>query len=221
MWPALRRALTFDALSARDRRAVAIGLLMIVPAVSYVTIVKPYRAALLETRERSAAERALLERELALLAAKDKLPQTLVSTRKSVQRAEGRLVKAANTTSAETQVTDMLEQIAALSRVLLSEVRSVPPSREQVGPQGMLSFRIAVRGESDLEGVVTYLHRIEQNPLMLRITELSLENVPPRRTESRGRNTRPGPRPQLGIMQFTVMVEAFAPAIISSAEELP
>src|SRR5262245_43673936 len=109
-----RRWISLDALSSRDRRALRIGLLLVVPALAYVGVVKPYRAALIETRNRVAAERQLLERELALIATKKQLPLSLANKRRNVQRAEGMLVKAANMTSAETRVTELLEDIASL-----------------------------------------------------------------------------------------------------------
>ncbi|MGH7467663.1 MAG: hypothetical protein ACRENP_06705 [Longimicrobiales bacterium] len=217
MWPAR----VLDSLSDRDRRAIRIGLLILLPAMGYVAAFKPYRAALLDTRDRVAAERKLLERELALLADKDSLPISLATAHSSVKRAESRLVKAANLTSAENRVTELLEQIAELSRVLLQEVRSVAPDRDEKSPAGMQLLRLAVRGESDLEGVVTYLQRIEQSPLLLRVRELTIENAPPPRLEPRGRaGSRPTRRPQLGVMRFTVLVEAFAP-VTTSAQELP
>ena len=205
-----------DALQPRDRRALLIGLAIIVP----VAVLKPYRAALVETRERIAGERQLLERELELLAGKTELPSRLSGTHKGVQRAEGKLVKAANLTSAENRVTELLEQIAELSRVLLQEVRTVPATRDEKQPDGMQTLRLSLRGESDLEGVVTLLHRIEQSPLLLRIEEFSLENAPPRRQPAPVRG-RPAPRPQLGVMQFTVVVVAYTPAITQSAEDSP
>jgi hypothetical protein len=218
-WPVL----SLNALSSRDRRALRVGMMFVLPALAYVGAVKPYRAALLEARNSVAAERQLLDRELALIAAQKQLPATLADKRRNMRHAEGMLVKAANLTSAETHVTELLEQIASLSRVLLQEVRAAPvTSREQKAPEGMQPLRLAVRGESDLEGVVTYLQRIEQSPLMLRIQELSIERAPPPRTQpARGRGARPGPQPQLNVMLFTVVVEAYAPATLSTAEELP
>ena len=47
----------------------------------------------------------------------------------------------------------------------------------------MQTVRLAVRGESDLEGVLTYLQRIEENPLVMRVHELSLELAPPQQSD--------------------------------------
>jgi hypothetical protein len=211
----------FESISDRDRRAIRTGLLVLLPALAYVGVFKPYSAALQDARDRAAAERQLLERELALLAAKSSLPVTLANAQGAVKRAEARLVKAANLTSAENRVTELLEQIAELSRVLLQEVRSVAPDRDAEPPSGMQLLRLAVRGESDLEGAVTYLQRIEQSPLLLRVREFSLENAPPPRIDPRARpGARSARRPQAGVMRFTILVEAFAPAT-TSAPELP
>ncbi len=63
-----RGFLLLNGLTPRDRRAILVGLGILLPAVAYVLGVRPYRAALEGVRDRVAAERELLTRELALLA---------------------------------------------------------------------------------------------------------------------------------------------------------
>ena len=64
----VKRLLTLRVLASRDRRAVLLGLAVTLPVLLFVGAVKPYFAALNETRDRIAAERRLLESELDLRA---------------------------------------------------------------------------------------------------------------------------------------------------------
>ena len=72
-----RGFLLLAGLNSRDRRAILLGLGILLPAVAYALGVKPYRAALEGVRDRVAAEQELLARELALLEAAPTLPGEL------------------------------------------------------------------------------------------------------------------------------------------------
>jgi hypothetical protein len=66
-----------------------------------------------------------------------------------------------------------------------------------------------VRGESDLEGVLTFLQRVENSPLLLRVAELSIEP----QTAGKGEDRNP-----TGVVQFTMIVEAYVPSDVERAE---
>ena len=213
------RSISLGSLNERDRRALRLGVLVLAPALLYVFAFKPYRARLVETRDQVQAERALLDRELALVARGPSLPTELKRAEMSVVLAEGRLVRAANVPMAEAELTEELEDMASSSRVLLQEIRGVALGRGEEPPPGMRAIRLALRGESDLEGTATFLHRIETSKLVLRLREVSLEAKPdeaPRRTTTRG---RPAPPPQVGVMQFAIVVEGYVPALAEEQEE--
>lgn len=208
--------LAWERLSARDRRAVTLGLTLVVPALLWVAGVRPYRASLTEARDQVAVERALLERERELLGSAPLLRRELRKARARADEAERRLVSAANTALAEAELIDYLETVAALSRVLLEEVRTVAPGRDEVAPEGLQPVRLAVRGESDLEGVLTFLETIETNPLLLRIGGLTIQPVmerPPRRDDD---EPAPPARPT-GVVELGVVVEAYAKPVESAA----
>lgn len=196
-------ALGYQRLSTRDRRALFVGLAILLPALLWAGALRPYQRALLEVREHLAAERALLEREYELIARADELPHTMERARLAAHHAETRLVRAANAPLAEAEVTAYLEKMAALSRVLLDEIRGVDPPRGSVPPAGLRPIRLALAGESDLEGVITLLHRIENSPLLLRLAEFSLQPAP---AATGGRDTQ-----STAVMQFALVVESFAP----------
>lgn len=205
----LQRA--FEGLAPRDRRALLAGALVLLPALLYVAAVRPYFAALSDVRARAAVERGLLERELALLAQAPTLPGQVERASDEAARAELRLVRAANVPLAEAELTQYLETVASISRVLLQELRGVEPARGAAEPlPGMRPIQLAVRGESDLEGVVTFLSRVEESPLLLRVTGLSIEPVTERAAgEARG-GARAAPAPT-GVIQFGLVIEGYAP----------
>lgn len=201
----VRDVLLLRTISGRDRRAVLIGLAVLLPALLWIAAVRPMRASLAALNERIDAERALLEREEALIAAAPVLPGLADDARKRSERATQRLVRAANMPLAEAEVTGFLQNVALLSRVLLQEVRSVDPPRGEEDVTGSIRpLRLALRGESDLEGVLTFLQRIETSPLLLRIAELSIEP-----SIQRGEDARAD-----GAVQLTIVVHAFVPADI-------
>jgi hypothetical protein len=212
------RTVGFDRLSHRDRRAVLLGIAVLAPALLYIVVVRPYFSALEQVRERVGAERALLAREEALLAAAPTLPREIEALGGALQRAELRLVRAATGPAAEAEVASYLENIAGLSRVLLQEMRAVELVRGVVESSAFPPVRLAVRGESDLEGVLTLLHRIESSPLLLRVASLSIEPVLERARVSQDRDEDEQRRPTgaattrvpTGVIRFAVVVEAFA-----------
>jgi hypothetical protein len=210
----LADTLMLRTLAPRDRRAVLVGAAVLLPALLFTVAVQPYRAALADVRDRTAAERALLEREEALLAQAAVLPGGLSTTAARAERAQHRLVSAPNVPLAEAEVTGFLEELAQLSRVLLQDMRGIEPRRgEQPAPAGLRPIRLAVRGESDFEGVLTFLQRLESSPLLLRVAELSLE--PQYEGSARG-----GDRHATGVVTFAVIVEAYAAADVDPAMEV-
>lgn len=211
----MKDRLGWDRLSARDRRALTVGLALVVPALLWVAGVRPYRASLADTRDQVAAEGTLLERERELLGSAPVIRRALRKARARADEAERRLVSAANTALAEAELIDYLETVAALSRVLLEEVRTVAPGRDEVAPEGLQPVRLAVRGESDLEGVLTFLETIETNPLLLRIGGLTIQPVmerPPRR----GEDEPAAPARPTGVVELGVVVEAYAKPVESA-----
>jgi hypothetical protein len=193
----------------RDRRALRIGALALVPALLWAGVVRPYRALLEDVRDRTVSERALLERELGILGQAVTLPAALVHATEDAERAELRLVHASNIALAEAELTTYLEGIALLSRVLLQELRGVEPGRGEAALPELRPIRLAIRGESDLEGVITFLSRVERSPLLLRVTGVSMEPE----VEARQQNGRAaGAPPQLtGVVKFGMIIEAYAP----------
>jgi hypothetical protein len=66
---------------------------------------------------------------------------------------------------------------------------------------------------------VRFLHKLETGAMLVGIRQLTLERVEPRATSTSSSRTRPRrPLNPEGVMQFTAVVEAFAPDTTSSQE---
>jgi len=208
----LRGGFSGDRLSARDRRALRLGLVLAVPIAAWMFVIRPYRAALADLKARVEAERALLAREEALLVSADVLPARADDAAAHAERIERRLVSGANMALIEGAVTDHLESLAQKSRVLLQEIRSMQPDRRDAEFEVVKPVRLAVKAESDLDGITRLLLGIEESPLLFRIEELLIEPQMTRpQSTGRGRNSQPaGPARPTGVVQVSMIVVAYA-----------
>jgi hypothetical protein len=211
---------TLDRFSDRDRRALLLGLVIVVPVLLWMLAVRPYRDALAETKALVASERSLLAREEGLLETAGHMPDDLDAAEAKADRAWRRLVGTSDATSAEADVTDYIEGLATKSRVLLEEIRGMGPLRSDHPPPGVQIIRLSVSGESDLDGITALLRRMEEGTLLLRMSEMTMEPVVERRrTSTRGNNATTESR-TTGYMQFTMTIEAFAPTGTEGADPM-
>jgi len=205
-----RGFLLLSGLALRDRRAILLGLGLLLPAAVWILGVKPYRAALENVRDRVVVEKGLLVRELALLETAPTLPEKIRRAEAEAAVFEDRLVRAASGVLAEGELTDFLEESAFRSRVLLEEIRGGELGRGEEPPPGLSVVRLHLRGESDLEGVLTFLDEIEKGRLLLRVRGLALEpevSRPASADESNTNNTEAVPT---GVVGFQLIVDGFA-----------
>ena len=201
--PGLR---VLDRLAPGDRRAVLLGLGVIVSAVVIVLGVRPSYGALTDARDRLDVERELLAREIQLLESAAVLPKHIDEALQKMAAVDLRLLEAASGTLAEAQLTDLLESWAVLSRVLLREIESIAPARGAEPPPGTETLRLSVRGESDLEGVLTFLDALESGLLLVRVTGLALEPVLARPETDDGPQGEPI---ATGVVEFQFIIESY------------
>lgn len=202
--------LLLSGLASRDRRAILVGLTILLPAVAYVFGVRPYRTALGNLQDRITVERELLQRELALLEFAPSFPSLLAGAGAEASQHEDRLVLAPSGILAEAALTGFLESAAVRSRVLLEEIRGGELGRGEEPPAGLSVVRLHLRGESDLEGVLTFLDEVERARLLLRVRGLALEpdlSRPESAEDGNGRNREPVPT---GVVGFQLILDGFA-----------
>jgi hypothetical protein len=202
--------LFLGSMAPRDRRAILLGLAILVPSFVWVLGVRPYRAALANVRESVEVERDRLRRELDLLASSTALPSAMEEVVQEAARVQAQLVGGGSVILAEAALTDFLEAEALQCRVLLEEIRSGGLERGEEPPADLELIRLHLRGESDLEGVLNFLDRMERSQLLLRVRGLALEPEMAR-AESNGRDDE-SPRPSLptGVVRFQLILDGFA-----------
>jgi hypothetical protein len=212
----------FDQMSSRDRRAVFLGLAVLLPALVYALGVRPYLTALADVREQTFQAQGLLARELELLERAGELPEAARLAREVASGVQGRMLQARSLVLAEGELTDFLEAAAYRSRVLLEEIRGGELARGEEPPPGLSLVRMHLRGESDLEGVLTFLDQLEKSHLLLRIRGLALEpevSRPDSEEEDQG-SRDPVPT---GVVEFQMIVDGFAlgEGMLESQESSP
>lgn len=203
-----RGFLPWRSLNPRDRRAILLGLVAVIPALAYVLVVRPYRSALADVRDRAAAEQELLERELALLASAPGIPEAIRKAEEAAVRAEDRMLRAPGPVLAEEELTDFLEDSAFRSRVLLEEIRGGELARGEEPPPGLGIVRLHLRGESDLQGILSFLNEIETTRLLLRVRGLALdpEVARPESPEEEG----PREAVPTGVVTFQLIIDGYS-----------
>lgn len=196
-------------LAPRDRRAIFLGLAVMLPMVIYLLGVRPYRAALASVHERVQAERELLTRELALLQSASDLPEAINDAEEAADRVEDRMLQAPSAVLAEGELTEFLEASAYRSRVLLEEIRSGELARGEEPPPGLSVIRLHLRGESDLQGVLTFLGEIERSHLLVRVRGLALEPEVAR-PESDEENQGSREAVPTGVVTFQLILDGYS-----------
>lgn len=203
----------YRGLGDRDRRALGLGGIVLIPVVLWLGAVRPYLSSLEDLRDRTESERSLLEREKQVLSDSASYASRLSAATKALNHWEGRLIRSPNLALAEAQVSALLEGIGRESRVLLQEVRATPtPRGAPAPPAGLQAIRMSVSGEGDFAGVLSFLRGVESEKLFLRVIGVSVDRAGGRGggTDARGAG---GP----AALSFMVVIEAYAPAETASA----
>jgi hypothetical protein len=200
-----RLAARFGSLSPRDRRAIVLGAVIVIPALLWAGAVRPWLGRVEDVRDRLAAESNLLAREHGIIREAPALPAQIDAARDEIDRIEARLIRAENPAMAETGMTSRLERLARGNRVLLQEVRSIVGSPPGSLPDGIVPVYLSVTGESDFEGVLAFLNAVEQDEVRISIDGITLGPAPAGGESEGGR----GNGVQPGAMKFTALVVSF------------
>jgi hypothetical protein len=111
-------------LGARDRRAVILGVLTLLPALGFALVVQPYRRARAELRDRVAEQRGLLARELALVVAAHRLPGELKDAARALANLRPRFLPGRDPLSATAGLVSAVGDEARRHNVLLESIES-------------------------------------------------------------------------------------------------
>ena len=169
--------MSWSTMQAKDRRAIILGAVLVLPALLFIYGVRPYRAALAETRDELATARITLSREKAAVS------QTGAATAPGAQRfadsalvfVTPRLFEGRDDAIASAQLAAYLGSVARRSRVLMQDANTRPST---TSAEGIRTLRVEVRAESDIQGVATFLHNLESGQKLVRVDRLEISRVP-------------------------------------------
>jgi type II secretion system (T2SS) protein M len=165
----------WSAMSARDRRAVIYGAIVLLPGLLYIWAWRPYRAALGDTRDQLAIEGAALARERAAVATARQNPR-LQHIADSVMRAmRPRLFEGKDDVMASAELASYVGDVARKSRVWLQDAGTRPAAPAS---QGVRTLRVEIRAESDLVGALMFIQSLERGEKLVRIERLDISRAP-------------------------------------------
>jgi len=162
-------------MSPKDRRAIVLGAVLVLPALIFIYGVRPYRASLEATRDELETARLALSREKAAVATVDTNPAGLRTADSALTMVSPRLFEGRDDAIASAQLAAYLGTVARRSRVLMQDANTRPSVSS---PEGIRTLKVEVRAESDIQGVATFLHNLEAGSKLVRVDRLEISRVP-------------------------------------------
>ncbi len=161
----------WSTMRSRDRRAVVIGGLVLLPALLYIWGVRPYRAALEDARDQLATERATLARERAAIETARRNPRLQHVADSAMRAMRPRLFEGREATMASAELASYLGEVANQTRVYLLDAATRPPTP---AVEGVQTLRVEIRAESDLRGALQFLQALEKGEKLVRVDRLDI-----------------------------------------------
>ncbi len=165
----------WSTMSAKDRRAIIIGALILLPSLFYVFGVRRYSEAMAETRDELETARLALSREKAAVVGTRTDPNAQRTADSALAMAMPRMFEGRDDAFASSQLAAYLGRVAQHSRVLMQDANTRPSSTNE---EGIRTLRVEIRAESDLRGIVTFLQNLEGGGKLVRVDRLEISRVP-------------------------------------------
>ena len=164
----------WNRLGPRDRRALRLGLLVLAPALAVSFGLKPILRDQADLRARVREQRDLLVRELALANGVAALARDRDTLALLVRTKGSRLFPGRDPLAATAALVTLVGEQARGHGVLLEAIESRAPA---AAGGGLVAVEIAVRGRSDLQGVLQWLRGMETGSRLLRVEQLALARL--------------------------------------------
>lgn len=161
-------------LSARDRRALTLGTVAAAAFLVFNFGVRPGVAKVRQLSDTIAEERALLVRELELLAATRAYADGVEAGGERLLAAAPRLFGGDTDGLASAYLAQYVQEAAGSRRTLIT--RLDPGGSEPVGA-GLESVSAVVHGESDLEGLLTLIYVLEGGEKLVQVSDLRIQTA--------------------------------------------
>jgi hypothetical protein len=159
------------AMTAKDRRALTLGLSVVLPALFFVFGVKPYLAAVKDTKAKVYDERRRLSSELAAIAAAKKNPDLQRKADSGMRAMAPRLFTGHDDNGAAADMANQIGVVALQHDVVLKDATPRPSTSD---PSGVHTLHVQISAESDLQGLLGFVEELERGEKLLRIDRLDI-----------------------------------------------
>ena len=193
-------------LTARDRRALAWGLALVVPALVSTQMVRPSLTAYRDLQARLEQERDLLQREENLLADRRHFQKRYAAVERAVLEEAPRLFGGPDLTAAAAELGSYVNAQAYAHRVMVQRSEPGPPASTE---SGVARLQLDVQGVSDLGGILGLLQSLEMGPKLVAVGRVAIAQTAP---------VLPGAGGQQEALAFGATVVGYA--LADSAEQL-
>lgn len=157
--------------SRRERRAVTMGLLVVVPAVVFQLAVKPYLGRLSDVRTQVEWEQDLLGREQALLAEVRAYPARLRQAEATLMRKAPQLFAGPDLVAASAALSSYVTGRALESHVFVQQSET---GVSDSAAQGVGKIKVELRAVGDLEGILAFLQSLESGSRLVTVERVAI-----------------------------------------------
>jgi len=157
-------------MNSKDRRALFLGLAVLVPALGYIWGLKPLRAWHADLRDQVTQQQLLLANERAAVSAAKKNPEAQRVADSAMRAMEPRLFEGSDPFVASAELVSHLTQIAQRANVSLTTASTRPAT----SANGVRTLRVEIRAESDITGLLAFLESIENGEKLLKVERLDV-----------------------------------------------
>ena len=161
-------------LASRDRRALILAAVLVIPVLLYRVAADPYARTLWDVRNQIEVQRDLLARELTILAEAPGYPALTQEAAAALRQEARRLFSGPDALSASAALVNYVSEAARQHRVLVQ--RSETRTGTSAG-NGVLALQIGVRGMSDLEGLLGLLNALDMGSRLVRVEQITIERA--------------------------------------------
>lgn len=158
-------------LSAKDRRAITIGAIILLPFAVFLWGVRPYRAAIADAQDRLAVERDALARERGAVLTAQRNPALQQMTDSVMHLMEPRLFEGSDDVIASSELAAYVGDLARGHHVWVQDAATRTATS---ATPGVRTLHVEIRGESDLRGILTFLDAMERGDKLVRIERLDI-----------------------------------------------
>ena len=158
-----------------DRRAIVIGALVLLPGLLYIWGVRPFEAALSDSRDQLATESMALARERAAVMNARRNPQLHHVADSAMAAERPRLFEGKDDVMASAELASYLGDVARDTRVWLEDAATRPATPPV---DGVRTLRVEIRAESDILGTLLFLQSLERGKKLLRVERLDISRSP-------------------------------------------